>query len=455
MSLDAFVQLVFNVYEAYTVALFVSEEDHLSCFAAISFAKSFDKARTVSIEGTLPGWVAKHREALIIGNFDKDEESLGYYGREEEIKSFMAYPLEMPGVIVVDSKKKWVFTDKEKKILSHFVSVLSKEVETEKQLREMEDEREGLSLTKRVIAIFRAPRDDTSAIEEVLKEGLSVAGADLAFAGAESKGRIRMINAVGAGSTQLLATGSPSRESIVSTIVEGGREFLLPYESGFLREKPLLFQTDGLKAKQFFGFPLMLDERPFGFVGFASFSQRRLREEVIGVLRDISLLVALFLGRFKVREEMIADGDRDPVTGALSFGSFYAQIEGMTSHGKDFALFSVRLNSFKTYNRSQGVGRADDMLRRAHQAIAYCMGKTAIITRSGGGHFYGAVRGADVSENENILNILRFTVLGNMAEAPPGATTGIELGIAFFPRDGEDVWTLMDVAMDRGKRSVA
>ena len=61
----------------------------------------------------------------------------------------MAYPLEMPGVIVVDSKKKWVFTEKEKKILAHFVAVASMEVEREKQLREMEEEREEMSLLRR------------------------------------------------------------------------------------------------------------------------------------------------------------------------------------------------------------------------------------------------------------------------------------------------------------------
>ena len=143
----------------------------LSCLSAVSFAGSFDKARPVPVDGTLPGWVLKHREPLIIGNFDKDEETLGYYGKKEEIKSFMAYPLEMPGVIAVDSKKKWVFTEKEKKVLAHFVSVMEKEVEREKRLRDMEEEREQMALTRRIIGFLREARD-ASVLEEVLKEGL-------------------------------------------------------------------------------------------------------------------------------------------------------------------------------------------------------------------------------------------------------------------------------------------
>jgi GGDEF domain-containing protein len=455
MSLDGFVELIFNVYEAFTVALFVTEDDRLSCVSAVSFAKSFDKARLVPLDGTLPGWAAKHREALIVGNFDKDEETLGYYGKQEEIKSFMAYPLDVPGVLVVDSKKKWVFTEKEKKILAHFVSVLSKEVETEKQLREMEEEREELFLTRRVIGLLREPRADESALEDVLKEGLSVAGADLALVGIKSKGRLRVIGAVGAGAGELVGTGTLPKESIVSTIVEGSREFLLPYESGFLREKPLLFQNDGLRVKQFFGFPLMLDEKSYGFVGFASLSPRRLRDGAIGVLRDMGVLISLFLGHLKAREEMEARGDRDPVTGTVRFGPFFNRLEDMARKKKDFALVSIRLSAFKAHNRSVGIERVDDMLRRMYQSIEYCMGKDAIITRSGGGHFYVALGGTDVPEGENMLNILRFTVLGSVTQETGAAKKGIELGAAYFPRDSEDLWELMDMAKDRGKEHAA
>jgi GGDEF domain-containing protein len=455
MSLDGFVQLIFNVYEAFTVALFVTEDDHLSCFSAVSFAKSFDKSRRVPVDGTLPGWAAKHREPLIIGNFDKDEETLGYYGKEEEIKSFMAYPLDIPGVIVVDSKKKWVFTEKEKKVLAHFVSVLSAEVDREKQLREMEEEREELFLTRRVIGLLRQPRANTLALEEVLKEGLAVAGGDLALTGVESKGRLKVISAVGTGAGKLVEAESSLKESIVSAIVDGGTEFLLPYESGFLRGKPLLFHSDGLKAKQFFGFPLMLDEKPYGFVGYASLSSRRLREGAIGVLRDTGVLISLFLGRFKAREEIEVAGDRDPVTGTLRFGPFFGHLEEMALKKKDFVLVSVSLSAFRAYNRLVGIDRVDGMLRRMYQGIEYCMGKNAIITRSGGGHFYAALRGVDVPEGENILNILKFTVLSNVSQEIGGTKKVIELGAAYFPRDSEDLWELMDIARGRGRGNAA
>jgi GGDEF domain-containing protein len=454
MSLDGFVQLIFNVYEAYTVALFVPEDDKLRCLSSCTFASSFDKARAISFDGTLPGWVAKHKEPLVIGNFDKDEETLGYYGKKEEIKSFMAYPLETPGVIVVDSKKKWIFTDREKKVLAHFVSVLSREVERERELRAMEEEMEELLLVRRLIALMKRQAADSSVIGSVLEECLAVAGGDLAIVGLEVGGRLKVLAAAGSDSERL--NGSECRRtSLASTVAKGGDEFLLPFDSGFLRERPLLFDDDGLRPRQYFGFPIFFGDESFGLVGFVSLSGRRLQESSIGVLRDIAALIGLFLARFKIRDEIEVKTDRDSVSGALRFGPFFERAAGLTAKGRSFALVSVNLYDFGRYNRTLGIEKVDAMLRRMYQGIEYCMGKNAIITRSGKGHFYIALPGGDVPEEENILNILKFSVLSQIGEDGSVASKrGIEIGVSHFPRDGQDLWTLIDRAAERGKKSV-
>jgi GGDEF domain-containing protein len=456
MSLDGFVELIFNVYEAYTVALFIREGDHLSCFSSVTFAKSFDKAKPLSLDGTLAGWVVKHREPLIIGNFDKDEETLGYYGKKEEIKSFMAYPLEIPGVIVVDSKKKWVFTEKEKKILAHFVTVASKEVEREKQLREMEEEREEFFLLRRQLNFLRQARASGTFIEEVVKEALAVSAGDMAVAGIERKGRLSVVAAVGTGAASLLGAECPLQHTVASTVMEGGRDVLLPYESGYLREKPLLFQNDGIRAKQYFGFPLVMDERPFGFLGFVSLSSRPLRENSISALRDTAHLTSLFLGRVQMQEEMGGLALRDPATGAMGFALFFDGVRELARQKKAFSVISIRLPGFRGINRTNGCAYGDDLLRKMRQSIEYCAGKNAMVTRSGGAHFYVAITGSDgLEEGRNILNIFKFTILNTLPGLAPGAKKDVEIGSAYFPRDGKDLWELLDIAEDRAKRSKA
>ncbi len=453
MSLDNFVQLVFNVYEAHTVALFMKDGERLSCLSAVSFAGSFDKAKPVAMDGTLPGWVVKHREPLIIGNFDKDEQTLGYYGKKEEIKSFMAYPLEMPGVIAVDSKKKWVFTDKEKKVLAHFVSVLEKEVESEKQLRDMEEEREHMAITRRIIGFLRDSRD-ASVLKDVLKEGLSVSGGDLALVGMERKGRMRILNAVGVEADELIGADCPLEGTVAATVLEGGREFLLPYNSGYLKEKPLLFPNDGARTKQYFGFPLQMDEVPYGVLGFVSLSQKRLKEGSIGVLRDMAGLVSLFLVRLKACEEMESQVDFDPTTGSLRFEPFFDALGQLAKRKKGFSLVSIGLPDFRRLRRKVGVGTTDDILRKMYQSIEHCMGKSALIARDGD-RFHVAVRGASSAEGDGVLKILRYTILRNIPSEATAGGRDIEIGAAYFPRDGEDLWQLLEVAETRGKKQTS
>jgi diguanylate cyclase (GGDEF)-like protein len=400
--------------------------------------------------------VVKHKEPLIVDNFDKDEETLGYYGKKEEIKSFMAYPLEIPGVIVVDSKRKWVFTEKEKKILAHFVAVASKEIEREKQLREMEEEREEVSLLRRQLNFFRQPRLSSAFIEEAAKEALAVSAGDMAVAAIERKGRLSIISAVGAGAAPLLGAECPMQNTVASAVMEGGREFLLPHESGYLREKPLLFPNDGIRARQYFGFPLAVDERPFGFLGFVSLSSRPLRERSISALRDTAVLMSLSLGRLQVQEEMETQAQRDPATGAVGFALFFDAVAEMARQKKAFSVISVKLPGFRRLNRTLGTRFGDDLLRKMRQGIEYCAGKNGITTRSGGAHFYVAIAGSDgLEEGRNILNILKVAILNTLPGPTEGGKKDMEIGSAYFPRDGKDLWELLDIAEDRAKRNRA
>jgi len=157
--INALSQLIFNIYEAYTVAFYLRDNEVLKCLSSFTFSQSFDKDRPLSIESTLPGWVVKHNEALIIPNFDRDEGALGYYGAREDIKSFMGYPMEHDGVIVVDSKRKWVFTDKEKKILGMFCALIHRDIERGKRFEDIEAWKESRALVREVYRIFLAVKD--------------------------------------------------------------------------------------------------------------------------------------------------------------------------------------------------------------------------------------------------------------------------------------------------------
>ena len=147
-----------------------------------------------------------------------------------------------------------------------------------------------------------------------------------------------------------------------------------------------------------------MDEKAYGFLGFASLSQRRLKEGAIGVFRDMAGLVSLFLVRLKMREEMEASAKRDPTTGALRFAAFLDMLTEMAKKKNGFSLVSIKLPDFALFRRRLGMEAADAILRKMHQGIEHCMGKGAASRAGrGGGHFYVAVKGVEAPEGENML----------------------------------------------------
>lgn len=453
MSLiDSFSELIFNVCEAFTVALLLKDEERFRCLSSVTFARSFDRDRKIPIDATLPGWVLKHNEPLIIPNFDKDESTLGYYGAQEGIKSFMAYPLEAAGVIVVDSKKRYVFTDREKKLLGHFVSMIERELEREKRLQELEERNEELSAERRIIRSFLKPDLSEASLHEVLEECLLLCQGDLCFIGIERNGKLAIVDSAGASAKSLRLRECPMTGTVASMVLEGRKEFLLPHGSGYLREKPLLFSDEGPKARQFFGFPLLFDEEAFGLTGFVSLSDERLRDDVIGLLREISSLTSLYFVRNWTKGALERGQSIDPVTGVLLFAPFFKRVETWVREKKNFLLVSVKVAGFHAYYRLLGVEAADSVLRKIARGVEHCLGKTALLTKAGESHFYAVTRGSQTLEAANMARVLNYTILSAMSDTGIEAKGALQIGMAQFPEDGDSLWALLERADERGKR---
>lgn len=451
--LESISQLIFNVYEAFTVALYIREKEQLKCCSSVSFANSFDRGRDIPLEGTLPGWVIKHGEPLVIPNFDKDEEALGYYGTSEGIKSFMGYPMEYEGVLVVDSKKKYVFTDKEKKILGSFVSVIHKEIEREKRLQEIEEKIDELHMERRIIGLFNGLNVAKIPVDEILREAVGLSRADFCFVCTENNGKVCVRDFFGVGGDEYKNRECDSGTSVASAVMERGRELLLPYNSGYLRERPLFFLGESVKPRQFFGFPLVSDDVVLGIIGFVSISDVRLREESIVLLREISTLFSMYYGMLWMRDNLERVRDFEPVTGAVYFPTFLKIADSVMTKGEGFALLSLKLGNLDLCNRKMGYEFTDNLLRKVFHVIRYCTGRNAIITRKGGGHFYVLLRGNKIVELQNILKILHYTITKSISEEKVlEGVSLVESGMSNFPKDGNNLWELFAKADNRHER---
>lgn len=447
--IDRLSQLIFNIYEAFTVALYVRGGEMLTCLSSVTFARSFDQNKAIPIENTLAGWVLKHNAPLIIPNFDRDEDALGYYGSHEGIKSFMGYPMNGDGVIIVDSKKKYVFTDKEKKILGSFASLIHEEIEKEKKAANAEETLDGLFAEQRIMNLLSALNTGRASTSDVLVEILGLSGGNFCFIGMENKGRLVIESIFGINGKDIIKNQC-QEASVAALVLKSGRELLLPHGSAYLREKPLLFSDESFKARQFFGFPLITEDTAFGVIGFASLDERELKETAIGALRNLSCLLSLYFTAQWMREHLDRIRDFDPVTGAIHFPVFLGIVEKMASRSEQFSILCVKLGNLLMYNRRMGCEGANDLLRRICQVIRYCAGGKAFVARKSGGRFYILLKGGESFETRNMMKLLYHAIGKSLSEEGLSMGAGmIEMGTVNFPDDSSDPWELFERIEDR------
>jgi diguanylate cyclase (GGDEF)-like protein len=320
--------------------------------------------------------------------------------------------------------------------------------------QDIDDIIEELSVEKKILKLFHELNLSHISIKEIFLELLNLSGADLCFSGIEKNGKLFLKDILGVDDDSYLMKVCPSGSSIASTVMEGERELLLPYNSGFLREKALFFPGESIKAKQFFGFPLLSDDVTIGVIGFVSLSDRQLQEKSIGPLRNVSTLLSLYYASLWMRENLEKLKDFEPVTGSIQFTTFLSLMERLIKKDEKFSLLSVKLAHLNSYNRNMGYELTNGLLQKVFQVIRYCVGSNAFISRKGGGHFYVLLRGSEAIDARNILKILNYTISKNISEEVAiDQKTMTEMGISHFPNDSKNLWELLDRAKDRKIRA--
>jgi GAF domain-containing protein len=117
-------ELIANVTEAYSVSIFVLDDNaaSLSIAGSHSLSRDFLHDVKIGVGSGLVGWTAENAVRISVCPFERDASTLLYYGSDQDLKSFIALPIldedQVLGVIAVDSKKSYAFAKITEKILS-------------------------------------------------------------------------------------------------------------------------------------------------------------------------------------------------------------------------------------------------------------------------------------------------------------------------------------------------
>lgn len=139
--INEFIDLISNIMESYTTSLFLADDSdggELTLYYFHSLSKNIKKDCKVQSGEGIIGWVFREQKSVLASYFDKrDATTLKFYDKDEDIKSLVAIPLpENYGVLCVDSKKSYVFTEEREKILRQMSQVLVSIINAEKEINE-------------------------------------------------------------------------------------------------------------------------------------------------------------------------------------------------------------------------------------------------------------------------------------------------------------------------------
>ncbi|MGV3743546.1 MAG: diguanylate cyclase domain-containing protein, partial [Burkholderiaceae bacterium] len=174
----------------------------------------------------------------------------------------------------------------------------------------------------------------------------------------------------------------------------------------------------------------------------------------VGVLNDIT-----DIKRYEERLEHQAnyDGLTQLVNRNVLKDRIQQAIASARRHQTGFTVGFMDLDNFKFINDSLGHGVGDELLKGVARRLATCMRAQDTIARYGGDEFAFVLIEAANEENVSILmdRILKtierpFDIGGHQL------FVSCSVGVSFYPRDGEDVDTLLknaDTAMYRAKEA--
>lgn len=135
-----FIELISNVMESYSTVLFVLDEekkDILQIKSFYSFSKNINKKSRISQGEGLIGWVYREQKPVLANNFERSTTTLKFYKNDENIKSLLAVPLpNKKGVLCVDSKKSYRFTENKEKIFKQMAITAVDLILSEKENKE-------------------------------------------------------------------------------------------------------------------------------------------------------------------------------------------------------------------------------------------------------------------------------------------------------------------------------
>lgn len=303
------IKLISNVTNAFTTALFLAEpkSKSLTLQAYYSLSKNVIPNVEFGYGDGMVGWVAKNNKPVIVNQFDRDTTTLQFYSADEDIKSFMAVPLPSgKGVLSIDSKHKYIFTEKSQKLLLGFADLIAYQLGVSAlQTKERLYDR-ILDLHFQADRIGQQAKDFDDYLLNILTLCLSFARAEIGFvaflSSPEPDAKYGIQALIGTTKSMLQRQFFSVEKGLVGWVFRKGKPLVLETIRR-APQKSYLFTPEGpFKGfKAFLGIPCFFQDFISGVMGFTSYASCIWGTEEVDALVSIGQRIILTKNAYERR----------------------------------------------------------------------------------------------------------------------------------------------------------
>ena len=439
---------------------------------------------------TLPGWVAKRNEPLIIPDASVERRSIfrSSFGPESLLLVPMSYGDVVHGVLVVSKEGVDKYGREDEQALSIFGRYAAQAIVNADNLKRLEKqqalleqqvaaERQLLDLSEQLVSTL----DPRLVLEQVADTIGTVVRYDrltIYRVGVETGGIEAVLSRADSGVPAPAPTHDSVDEGLTSWVIGRGEavcandideEFLAvgPETGGDLTvavsAAPLEARhsaRDSHMARSVIVVPL----RVHGLV-VGSLNLTRVGGSAASFTQHEFELSKLFAGQASIALQnaeahlrVASRADLDALTGLRNHGTFQRDLATLIETADPFSLLMMDLDSFKTFNDTYGHPAGDTLLQTVAQAIVTATRQNDQAYRYGGDEFALLLIGASRGHAEEVAARVRSTVRETVRSSAVGGFAvhvTASVGAAHWPADGRskaDLVQAADAALYRSKR---
>ncbi|MDR1045935.1 MAG: GAF domain-containing protein [Candidatus Adiutrix sp.] len=472
-ELQALIDLCLNNLDGYSALLFVADRagGPLRLRVYRSLSMNLNTEIQVFPGQGLVGWAYKTGRAVNVDQVSFASDRLLFYDCDENIKSFMAVPLpDICGVLAVDSKQRYIFTDKSAKLMAQFGQstarvwrrLFGKPAITKTSGEGQAGPDPGEAPENEICALWQGlefclSRSDHEGggLGAALELIGRFSGLSWAFLTAVKNSDEKYYHLVAARGN--VPENLPSKFPMASGLAGWLHTKLKPLSIDRLKadsRNSFIFQkTEAIKGfRSFYGWPVLYNDQPRGSLILAGAEGETLDPALAEVLECVVARLAAQFHLDRLINKVMEMDEIDSQTGLAHRGHFVDEVRHMMEvadfKGEGVDLFVLATSGLGAFAAENGQEAAGELIKSIARQLKDSLRPTWRLGHVSYGLFTLASPSAEAAEVKSVIAKFKKSLENWPLPGSSGrADLGLFPALAAYPQDGDSPELLLETAL--------